>query len=207
MKIALTLVLVAALSFSGCKKNGIEYMVHGTVFDQSFNTPSSGTTVSLYEYAPGSAFPTLVSSAVTGSEGEYSFTIKRDKVEKYELVIEKTNYFSHTSEFSVEDLDPKIPKIITMPIAAKSWVKLSFHNPDNVGNVKIVKTNGKTGCDECCMFSEFTLYNNVTDSTIYCINEGNSTYSYHWFKLQTTENGEASVTTVPFDTTELILNY
>ena len=209
MKIVFTLVLPALITlFAGCSKKAIEYTIEGIVRDESFGSKAAGTTVGLYQFTPGTAGdPTFVTSAVTGADGKYSFTFKRDKVEKYQLVFSKDNYFSSTQEFTVEDLDVKIPKLFLTGIHAKAWVRLRFVNPDSNGSVKIVKTNGKSGCDECCSFSEFTLYPNVTDTSLYCINNGNSTYSYHWFRLQTSQNGEASVVTVPFDTTELVLNF
>lgn len=208
MKIISVLFALAALAINGsCKKKTIEYTIQGTVQDASFGTAASGSTVTLYEIAPGSAISTPLSSAVVGADGSYSFTIKREKIEKYRLSFTKSNYFPEAIEFSLKDLDPKTPTSYTTQVWAKSWVKLVFNNPDNVGNLKVVKTSGKSGCDECCTFGEFYLYSNVSDSTIYCINNGNTAYSYHWFLLQTTTHAEASVITVPFDTTELVLEY
>lgn len=204
MKYAALLLLIFTLSAS-CKKKGIEYTIEGVVTDETFNTPGSGMLVELYE-TPAGGLKQLKASVVTGSDGKFSFKVKREKIEAFELSYTKNLYFSKSTSFNLGDLSSKDPNVFNTSLTAKSWVRMVFSNFDADQNLKVIKTNGKSGCDECCTWNEMYFYG-VTDSTLYCINNGNTEYSYHWFLLGTAADDERSVITVPFDTTDIILNY
>lgn len=208
MRIALFSLLVL-LAFGSCKKKNITYVVEGTVTDNSFSQPLSGATVSLYK-ASGSTFiqGTLLESTTTGSDGKYHFEIERDKTEAYVIVIEKNNYFGTSANFTQEGLDAENSNTRNFGLYAKSWVKLRFTNlnPAPTDQLKYIRQSGKSDCEECCPGGDQFLYGAV-DTAIYCINDGNTTYSYYYWVLNTQVNGPKSIVTVPFDTVELVLNY
>lgn len=199
--------LFASIALSSCKKKDITYVVEGVITDNSYSQPLAGATVDLYEVPLGSSNPTtVVSSATTGSDGKYHFEFKREKIEKYVVVITKNNYFSTSTEFYADNLSTQETNTFSHTTTAKSWVRLRFINTDIDVDLKYIRQSGKTNCDECCLASEQYLYDAV-DTTIYCINDGNTTYSYYYWVLGTTINGPKSVVTTPFDTVDLILNY
>ena len=199
--------LIALIAVSACKKKEITYVVEGVITDNSYSQPLAGATVDLYEIPLGSSTPsTVLASATTGSDGKYHFEFKREKIEKYVIVITKNGYFSTSTEFHADDLSTQETNTFSHTTTAKSWVKLRFINTDAGVNLKYIRQSGKMDCDECCASTDQYLYDAV-DTAIYCINDGNTTYSYYYWVLGTTINGPKSVVTTPFDTVDLVLNY
>lgn len=201
------IVILMLFALGACKKKDITYTVEGTITDATFGQPLAGATVSLYEVPAGGATPTdLVATVVTGSDGRYSFEIKRDKIESYQIDISKNLYFGTSKSFHADDLSTKETNTFTHSVTAMSWVKLRFVNTDADQDLKYIRQEGKTGCAECCTETEQFFYG-ITDTSVYCINDGNTTYGYYYWVLNTANNGPMSVTTIPFDTVELVLNY
>ncbi|HLP54466.1 MAG TPA: carboxypeptidase-like regulatory domain-containing protein [Fluviicola sp.] len=206
---AFVFILVLAASLGACKKKKISYTVEGIITDASFSQPLSGATVQLYGTPAGSSTPSqLLGTATTGSDGKYSFTFDRDKTEEYIIIVNKSQYFEATSGFTAESLSSSETNTRNVTTTAKSWVKLRFINlqPDAADELKYIRQNGKSGCVECCYGGDQYLYGAV-DTAIYCINDGNTTYGYYYWVLNTPNNGPKSIVTVPFDTVELVLNY
>ncbi len=87
-----------------------------------------------------------------------------------------------------------------------SWVKLRFINqvPVSTDVLKYTQTQGKTGCTLCCPSGEHVLLGAV-DTTIYCINDGNTNYTYSY--IVGSIPGTKSAITTAFDTTEILLTY
>lgn len=198
--------LVVALSAIGCNKKAITYTIEGVISDQSLGGSLNGATVELYSLAPGvSSMGAPIATATTGSDGRFSFTTERGKVEKYIIKVKKTLYFDYSVEFTTDQLEPNTSNTYNTSLYAKSWVKLRFINFDGVENLHYVKQDGKEGCSECCTTTQQWLYG-VTDTSIYCINDGNTLYSiYYW--VEGGDHGPESVTTTAFDTTDIVVSY
>jgi len=204
-----TLIVLLGISFGACKKKKISYTVEGIVTDASFSQALSGATVQLYGTPAGSSTPSqLIGTVTTGSDGKYSFTFDRDKIEQYVIIVNKNQYFELSDAFTAESLSTSETNTRNLSTTAKSWVKLRFVNlmPDAADELKYIRQNGKSDCAECCYGGEQYLYGAV-DTAIYCINDGNTTYSYYYWVLNTVNNGPKSIVTQPFDTVELLLNY
>ena len=132
----------------------------------------------------------------------------RNKAESYVISVRKGGYFDIDKTVSFSELSIKEDNVVHLSTTAKSWVKLRFinTNPSPTDHLRYLKQKGKINCEECCSADEQNLIGN-SDTTIYCINDGNATYSYNYWVLGTTISGSKSVTTNAFDTTELLLNY
>lgn len=205
-KLYLFLFLLIAVS---CKKGKADFTLKGTITDITFNQNLSGASIKLYQVPIGSTNEELIQTSTIGSDGTYSFTFPRDKIEKYILRISKTNYFNLEETVLFKDLTIEEDNIRNYGTHAKAWVKLTFKNtisPSSSDEFKFIKQLGKEGCVECCSDTEQFLYG-IVDTSIYCINNGNDYYSYLYFKLNTTFSGTMETQTVAFDTTEIILNY
>jgi hypothetical protein len=205
-KLYLFLFLLIAVS---CKKGKADFTLKGTITDITFNQNLSGASIKLYQVPIGSTNEELIQTSTIGSDGTYSFTFPRDKIEKYILRISKTNYFDLEETVLFKDLTIEEDNIRNYGTHAKAWVKLTFKNtisPSSSDEFKFIKQLGKEGCAECCSDTEQFLYG-IVDTSIYCINNGNDYYSYLYFKLNTTFSGTMETQTVAFDTTEIILNY
>lgn len=204
----MALFFLLLLVFS-CKKGKADFTLKGTLTDLTFNQNLEGAKIKLYQVPIGSTQEDLIQTATIGSDGAYSFTFPRDKMQKYILRITKNNYFELEETVYFKDLSIENDNVRNYGTHAKGWVKLTFRNtlsPAAGDEFKFIKQLGKEGCAECCSDTEQFLYG-IVDTSIYCINNGNDYYSYLYFKLNTSFSGSMETQTVAFDTTEIILNY
>lgn len=196
--------LVLMLSFS-CKKKDLKYIIKGTIYDASFNTPLAGAKVSISVTSTTSTNPTEKVSLLTDASGNYSYELDREKLQSVIVSVSKDNYFSDGTTTTLDDLSIEDDNTFNYNIYAKSWARLHFVN-DGTKTIKYYKQVGKNGCTECCPSGEMQL-NNITDFSVYCINNGNTTYQIFYDVQGTSNNGTLSITTVPFDTTEILISY
>jgi hypothetical protein len=207
MKYIITL-FIGILFFTSCKKKDVNFVIKGTVTDNSFNTPLTNVTAYLYKIPAGTSQQELVTSTAPSSSGEYSFSVLRDKTTSFIVRIEKTNYFPIEGTINFSDLTTDHDNVYNFSTTAKSWVNLHFNNSNGIPTDELTFTKqlGKVGCAECCTSGEVTL-SGAIDTNIYCINDGNTVYSYLYFVTGTSNSGIRQITTVPFDTVELYLQY
>lgn len=194
--------------FSACKKGKGDFTLKGVITDTTFSTPHTGAVVKLYQVPAGTTQEILIGTQTLGSDGSYSFTFPRDKMEKYMVKVTKTNYFSLNETVYFSELTLEEDNVVNFSTTAKSWAKLRFinSNPQPGDVLSYIKQEGKANCSECCTTSE-TIFYGALDTTIYCINDGNKVYSYFYNVSGTTNQGIKSATTVAFDTVEILLNY
>lgn len=198
------LFIVLALTLFQCKKDK-NFQVEGVVYDTSFKTNSADTKVELFVLKVGSINKyDLLESITTGSDGKYSFTFKREKVEGYKIVITKPNYFELVKEFTNDVLSLEDVNTFPFDISAKSWVRIHFQNVDVQQPLTFVKQEGKSDCADCCPATEQKIPA-IQDTSIYCINDGNFKYGI-LYKVGSIPN-IVSVNTTAFDTTELKVVY
>ena len=55
--------------------------------------------------------------------------------------------------------------------------------------------------------SQVALNVAIADTIIYCINDGNTSYTYNYNVVGTSNIGQQTAVTIAFDTTEILLNY
>jgi hypothetical protein len=203
----LSLSLVLLLLFR-CNKGAGTFTLEGVITDASFNQPLAGAEVSLYGIAAGNNQYAMIASAVTGADGKYSFTFDRTRTEKYTLYVKKNLYFEQEEEAYYSQLKLKETNIRNISTTAKSWVEIKIFNNNAANNdhLQFLRQQGKTGCSECCFSGTNHLYG-FQDTSIFCINDGNSLYSIEYAVFGTSNTGILGVTTTPFDTTVLNLTY
>ena len=204
----LLLTLFIILLICSCKKGKANFVVRGTLTDLTFSKNLSGATVKLYQVPVASAQEQLLQTITSGEDGSFSFTFPRDKMEKYVLKISKQGYFDIQKDVYFSELTIEEDNIRNYATTAKSWVKLRFINtvPSFSDHLRYIKQLGKVDCQDCCSKDEQNYFG-ALDTAIYCINDGNTLYSYFYEVAFTANQGIKSVTTVPFDTTEIYLNY
>jgi hypothetical protein len=146
--------------------------------------------------------------AVTGADGKYSFTFDRTRTEKYTLYVKKNLYFEQEEEVYYSQLKLKETNIRNVSTTAKSWVEIKIFNNNAANNdhLQFIRQQGKIGCSECCFSGTNHLYG-FQDTSIFCINDGNSLYSIEYAVFGTSNTGIIGVNTTPFDTTVLNLTY
>lgn len=208
MRLSSILATFLLLTFVSCKKGKADFVIKGTITDQTFAVGLSDATVELFGTEAGSSSENLIATTTTDGSGNYSFTIPRDKMEAYSIRINKSLYFEIHETISFSSLTIEEDNIRNYSTTAKSWVKLRFinQNPQQGDELMYTQEQGKSSCSECCAQGDNFLEGSV-DTTIYCINDGNTTYAYHYWILNTSIHGSKNVVTQAFDTTELLLEY
>jgi hypothetical protein len=208
MRNRIFLLILIATCFLGCKKGAGTFTLKGIISDETFNSGLSGATIDLYKVPVASNNEILVESKTLGNDGAYSFTFPREQIEKYVLRVNKNLYFPIESLVYYSSLDVESENIRNFSTAAKSWVEIRLlNNSPNAGDHLIfTKQQGLDGCAECCPISEQNFYG-ATDTSIYCINNGNALYSILYQVLGTNNTGIKEAVTTPFDTTQIYLAY
>ncbi len=196
--------LLMVLSFS-CKKKNLKYTIKGTITDSSFNAPLSGAKVTISVTTTSNGTPVQKATVTTDASGNYSYELERDKIQNVVISVDKDNYFSDGTTTTLDNLSLDDDNTFNYSVYAKSWVRLHFLS-DGTKTIKYYKQSGKNGCEECCTMGEVQL-NNVTDQSVYCINDGNTLYKIFYDVQGTSNNGTLSVNTVPFDTTDILISY
>jgi hypothetical protein len=196
------------LGTNGCKKGKADFVLTGAITNTTFSIPMTGAVVQLYGTEAGGSATNLISEMTLSADGLYSFTFPRDQIETYHLKVTKADYFSIEKDIPFADLTIENDNVRNYATTAKSWVKLRFVNtaPLPTDVLQYIKQDGKEGCDECCGDADIFL-NGAVDTTIYCINDGNTEYSYYYWVHGTTNQGLRAATTTAFDTVEILLNY
>jgi Carboxypeptidase regulatory-like domain len=200
--------LCLLLILLGCNKGSGTFKMEGQIWDASFNQPLAGATVELYGIAAGTNQYALVASAVTAADGKYNFSFPRTRTEKYTLIVNKPQYFEQTNDIYFSELSLKESNVRNVTSTAQSWVeiKIKNNNPNNSDHLQFIRQQGKSGCTMCCDPGFVHLYG-AQDTSIFCINDGNTLYSLEYAVFGTSNTGIIGVTSVPFDTTVLNLNY
>ena len=202
--------LIVLFLLTNCKKKGkSDFVLRGTITDTSFGIPLNGAVIKLYETAPGSNQENLIGSTSTNSVGEYSFTFPRNSAISYRVNCIKSNYFPLDKNINFSDLTIESDNIKNYTTTAMSWVKLHFVNvaPSfSSDEIRFQRTVGKSNCESCCPSGETSIFG-IVDTSIYCINDGNTSYSYSYTIAGTSIIGDKTAVTTAFDTTEILLNY
>lgn len=197
-----------SLGLIACKKKELTFTIKGTVSDNSFGGGLNGATLILKEISSGnSSVAENIAEIVLPADGTYEITFPRRSAIKYTLSIVKKNYFEIYEEISFSEFSTEEALVKNYGTTAKAWVKIHFvNNTPVVGDeLKFIKQQGKEGCSECCpVIERFAL---TPDTTFYCLNDGNSIYSYYYWATNPVDMGEKSITTVAFDTVEILHNW
>lgn len=204
----LILLIILGVSLLSCKKGKADFTIKGTINDNTFGVNLTNCSIKLYEVEAGGSKTNLIGTA-TSSDGTYSFTFPRNAAESYILQVDKNNYFSLNESILFSSLTVEEDNTRNFSTTAKAWAALHFVNqaPNAVTDkVLFTKQLGKTNCSECCP-SEQQSVDGIVDTIIYCINDGNTVYSYLYFDEANGVSGTKSAVTVAFDTTEILYTY
>lgn len=200
--------LITTSFLLSCHKGKADFTLKGTVTDSTFDQPLSGGTLKLYEVEAGGSSQSLLGTTTLGTDGSYTFTFPRNKVETYIIEVSKGNYFGIHEVIPFSSLTIEDDNIRDLSTTAMSWAKITLLNvnPQAGDHLAITKQVGKDGCEDCCSTSQLDFYGAV-DTSYYCANDGNTLYKFLYQVVGTGLQGFKSATTVAFDTTEIVLQY
>ena len=199
---------LAILMLFSCKKGAGTFTLKGKISDLTFNSGLDSAELKLYKVPVGSPTEILIETITLGADGSYSFEFPRERMEKYILRVTKNSYFTIDETIYYSDLSIENENVRNYVTTAKSWVELRFLNTNPLANdqFRYTKQEGYQGCAECCPSTE-QIYFGALDTSIYCINKGNTIYSIYYNVIGTNNQGIKQVTTVPFDTTQIYFSY
>lgn len=201
-------VALLGVSMSSCKKKELNYILEGVITDKTFNTPMANLPLTIEVQDAGSVGFSYHSSVTTDANGKYHFEIARGTIDKIRVSGQKENYFPMEFVVSVSKLNIDETSVISGSTTAKAWARLIFVHTSGNPNAELqyTKTDGKQDCAECCPKTTQSLLGFVND-TVYCINDGNTNYSYNYIVVGTPNLNSISCYTPAFDTGQVILNY
>ena len=203
----LTIVFLNSLLL-GCEKGTGEFLIKGTITDDTFNQGLQGATASLYKIPIGTSDEQFIKSIVLPTNGTYEFVVPREKMERYILRVSKDLYFPLEEDIYYSSLSIKDPNIVNLSTTAMAWAKLHFknNNPAALDHFRYIKQEGLAGCLSCCPITAQDFYG-ALDTTFYCLNNGNTNYSIFYWELNTANNGQKTTNTTAFDTTLIEVIY
>jgi hypothetical protein len=192
---------------SSCKKGATEFTITGVVSDLTFNQPLKNASIKVLKTSADSGDQSYVTTINTDSEGNYSFTIPRDRFVSFDMIIEKDGYFSIEQKVNFNQLTVKEKNIINLNTTGKSWVKIHLiHTANSNTKMDIIRTKGKSSCLECCP-NGYQQFKGIIDTVFYCTNDANTEYEFTYLQQQSTISGTKNAITPFMDTVELLLQY
>ena len=204
MKRFFSIILLLSVAFS-CKKGQSDLSIAITLSNTSYGGQVEGATVSVKKVVSGTGDVVSVGPYTSNSSGQVVFSTKRDKFDYLIVQIEKSNFFSVEQNIYMSDLNTNDVNSINYNLVGKSWAAIHL-KATGPSSVNIQKNGGKSGCEECCP-SVMTYFAGPIDTTFYCINDANTTYSFIYFINGGVNSGEKSGITNFADTTELLLEF
>lgn len=208
MKLKTFIYLFSLFILFSCKKSSGDFTIKGKITDNTFNKGLNDATIELYKVQVATNNKIFVASQTLGSDGSYSFTFPREQIEKYIIQVKKNLYFPIESMVYYSELELGKETIRDYSTGAKSWVELRFlnNNPNTNDHFRYIKQEGYSGCATCCPTTEQNYYG-ALDTSLYCINQGNTPYSIYYWVIGTSTQGLEKVTTTPFDTSLIFIQY
>lgn len=196
------------LLFSDCHKGAGEFSISGVITDDTFGTGLNQAVVEIYKVPVASSTELLIETQTIGNDGHFHFIVPRERMEKYIIRVSKDLYFPIEKTIYFSELTIEKENVFPLTTWAKSWVELKFvnNNPLPQDHLQYIKQAGYATCVECCPITDQHLYGAV-DTSIFCLNKGNTIYSLLYWVLNTTNQGYLEANTSAFDTTQIYLNY
>lgn len=204
------LLTILCLSYMllGCEKGTGSFVFTGTVSDLTFNQGLEGAQIKLYKVPIGTSDEIFVQNITLSSTGTYKFEVPRERMERYILRVQKDLYFPIEKEVYYSELSIQSDNIFDLNTKAQSWAKIHFKNlnPNPTDHFRYIKQEGLAACASCCPSTTQDFYGPL-DTTFYCLNNGNTTYSLFYWEMNTPNNGQKSTFTTAFDTTLIEVIY
>jgi hypothetical protein len=104
-----------------CEKGTGEFLIKGTITDDTFNQGLQGATASLYKVPIGTSDEQFVKSIVLPTNGTYEFVVPREKMERYILRVSKDLYFPLELSIYRQLLWPGL-NFISRTIIQQPWI-------------------------------------------------------------------------------------
>lgn len=196
--------ILSCLLVIACNKDAITYQLNCHVTDSSAVAGLAGATAVVKIFYTAGAGQNTETTYTTDISGNFEFSFERKKIEKIVINISKDGYFSTSRTFYLDELSVETPNQIDFSTYAKAWVKLHFTG-DGTINYQYNREIGLANCDACFPNGLQTL-NNISDTSLYYINNGNMPFQLFWTIQGSSISGQENVITTSLDTTEILIS-
>ncbi len=206
------LILMTVIS---CKKDQIQYNITGTVKNEITNSKISQVKLQFYqtELNANVLNPNFVflGTTTTNSNGEYSFSFDRKKIDKFKITVEHDEYYPIEDLFSSSELSSENENNFSYELESLSWVKIRLKNNFVQMNksLNFHKYNVQE-CEECCVNGNLAIPYTIPDTTFICPVIGDVYFRYTYGVVignSATSSSTDSVLCIPFDTTSIFIQY
>jgi hypothetical protein len=182
-------------------------VLDGKAWDQTFGGGLEGAKVTLEEVLEvGNTNDEYVHETTVAADGSFKLEFERKRATKYNLQIEKENYFTIYKTISFSEFSTEEPLVMNLSATAKSWVKLIFINGEpahDTDSFRFEKLKGKSGCEGCCPDVQQSIYGTEDKEFIY-LNDGNTYFSYKYYQTTPQETDIKEIVTDAFDTVTIV---
>lgn len=202
MRYISALFFVFLLFATACKKKELDFVVTGNISALNDGKSMKNVEIKAYTSGFGGTNQSLAASTTSDENGNYELIIERTRFEKFEIIINKDNYFESRKTYNFDDLSTAKENVFDYEISPKSWTKFVIRNINSqqaTDELKIQKVKGKTNCSECCDNS-FFFFHGVIDTTFYCANDGDTYMNFYYWINGNQQHAYDSVYNAAFDT-------
>ena len=203
--------ILILISFS-CKKKALVYDIGGKVQNTLSGETIGNVKIDLYKRKFDKNVLNnnyiFIESVVTDENGNYSFTIPREKVYDLRFNISNEDYYYSEVIHSQDELKSNELTEFNFQLEAKGWLNLHLNNlsVQTGEQLNLYKRDFKEGCEECCANGS-SSYQETTDTVITCAIVGGSTVHIDYGEVIAGSSFSADIFCKPFETTHYIINY
>jgi len=169
------LILLAGFAFDSCKKEPLEFVIEGEIFDKSFGQLVDGGKVKLYKVLAATTQEVFISDQNI-VDGKYKFVFDRDRSEKYVIRFEKEFYFEEVLTVFFSQLQVGETYTVNFnaeAIAMMNWVFTDVAPVNSNGSASIQKLNGRSTGAGACPNQEYEYFGGGVSDTLRCAVGGN----------------------------------
>jgi hypothetical protein len=210
------LISTSLLSLLSCKKSSDnEIIIQGNIVDANQHIPLANAVVTLWaSRIQGGIFNpnyVTVAFAITDANGYYNIKTAKDMDAGYRITVDKANYYSQTTDFSITALAPGTHQLY-FGIYPEAYFKLIVKNTTPFNNNDFISYwffSAQPAGINCCNNNIVSFTGQSYENTIKCRTFGGQNMVVKWNvkKNNIVTPSETSVYCTPFDTTTYNLNY
>jgi len=213
-----TILILILAGFCTCKKDkNTEFTINGFIIDKYSSEKIANATVELYKQEVSSGtyndILTLCETKASDNEGKISFTVQKEYVNEYKLIISKDKYFTNEIILNPNDVYNESGYNANFKIASAGYIKVHVKNNSSLFSDDYVGITLENAANEVCLGccnNDLTQYiGDYVDEYFKCKTYANTNLIVKWSSIISGQvhNYEENVFIKPFDTTNFELTY
>lgn len=195
----------ASIVPTSCNKGTIEYKFEGKVTSALTGAPLTDVDVTLSQKLIQNGLTgddhKLAAADISDENGEFDFTIDREKVTEFLFEYEKDLYFPLIIEESSANVSTEDINVYNEEMEPKSWIQIEITNnfPIDTDHIKIITQNFREGCYGCGENKQTEFFGAV-DTVFNYLTTGGSHAKITYINVNTGYSVTDSIYATPFET-------